>query len=312
LRRTLHAAVFLAACAAALLCVAQSASAQSLPTQAYVPPALGSDAAKAAIAACAMQKASIAVALVDRYGTVIYAEQDKSAADDAAATAKRKATTALSGQSSADYAKGQHSRPGGPGTAVQYPAIILAGGGLPIKIGEGKNAETIAAIGVSGSPSEQMDEDCARAGLMKISDKLASLPQRKYLPLPLAQEAADAAVKFCKSIGSGVAVIVADRSGKPKVWLDADEGRADNADVARRKAYTAVVRRENTAILADEMLKLPGGRATRLPDPDLIGASGGLPFVVDGDVIGAIGVSGGGRDPDCSQAGLDKIKDRLK
>ncbi len=59
-------------------------------------------------------------------------------------------------------------------------------------------------------------------------------------------------------------------SGKPKVWLDADEGRADNADVARRKAYTAVVRREDTAILADELLKLPQGRATRpaRPRPD--------------------------------------------
>ncbi len=191
---------------------------------------------------------------------------------------------------------------------MQYPAIILEGGGLPIKAGK----ETIAAIGVSGTASEQTDEDCARAGLDKISAKLTALPTRKYLPLSLAQEAADAAVGFCKSIHSGVAVIVADRSGKPKVWLDADEGRADNADVARRKAYTAVVQREDTAVLADELVKLPGGRATRLPDPDLIGASGGLPFVVDGDVIGAIGVSGGTRDPECSQAGLDKIKDRLK
>ena len=98
----------------------------------------------------------------------------------------------------------------------------------------------------------------------------------------------------------------------PISWLDADEGRAANADVARRKAYTAVMRRQDTAILADEMLKMPQGRATRLTDPDLIGASGGLPFVVDGDVVGAIGVSGGNRDPECSQAGLDKIKDRLK
>ncbi len=150
------------------------AAAQSLPTQAYVPPALAAEAVvKAAVPPVLCRKRPSPLAVLDRYGTTTYSEQNKDAAADAAqqtAAEKRKASTArLSGQSSADYAKNQHSRPGGPGTGqVQYPAIILAGGGLPIKTGEGKTAETVAAIGVSGSASEQMDEDCARAGLTKM------------------------------------------------------------------------------------------------------------------------------------------------
>ena len=48
---------------------------------------------------------------------------------------------------------------------------------------------------------------------------------------------------------------------------------------------------------------------------------GGVPLMVGNDVIGAIGVggsptlngvAGGERDAMCAQAGLDKIKDRLK
>ena len=67
----------------------------------------------------------------------------------------------------------------------------------------------VAAIGVSGSTSEQMDEDCARVGLAKIGDRVKSLPSQKYLTLELAQDAAQAAVAFCKSIKSGAAAVVA-------------------------------------------------------------------------------------------------------
>ncbi len=47
----------------------------------------------------------------------------------------------------------------------------------------------------------------------------------------------------------------------------------------------------------------------------MIPAQGALPIVVDGDTIGAIGVSGspgGDKDEACAKAGIDKVADKLK
>ena len=41
-------------------------------------------------------------------------------------------------------------------------------GGVVIKIGD----EVVGAIGASGAPRSKLDEDCARAGLDKIRDRL--------------------------------------------------------------------------------------------------------------------------------------------
>jgi uncharacterized protein GlcG (DUF336 family) len=45
----------------------------------------------------------------------------------------------------------------------------------------------------------------------------------------------------------------------------------------------------------------------------VLALAGGLPIMTDGQVIGAVGVSGSpGKDDVCSQAGLDKVADQLK
>src|SRR5262249_713528 len=48
------------------------------------------------------------------------------------------------------------------------PLGKLPGGGVVIKLGE----ETIGAIGASGAPGAKLDDNCARAGLDKIRDRL--------------------------------------------------------------------------------------------------------------------------------------------
>jgi glc operon protein GlcG len=52
-----------------------------------------------------------------------------------------------------------------------------------------------------------------------------------------------------------------------------------------------------------------GGRSTLLSFPNIMPAGGGLPIVVDGKVIGAVGVSGatGGQDVQCVKAGVDAL-----
>jgi len=51
---------------------------------------------------------------------------------------------------------------------------MFFGGGIVIKMGD----ETIGAIGASGAPAAKLDDNCARAGVEKIRDRL------KYLQLP--------------------------------------------------------------------------------------------------------------------------------
>jgi uncharacterized protein GlcG (DUF336 family) len=83
---------------------------------------------------------------------------------------------------------------------------------------------------------------------------------------------------------------------------------------ANDKAFTAatfemdtadIVKRSQTGSVSTSFAKVP----------HLVLANGGVVIKVGKEVIGAIGVSGapgGENDAACAQAGLDKIKDRMK
>ena len=80
-------------------------------------------------------------------------------------------------------------------------------------------------------------------------------------------------------------------------------------DVARDKAYSAVAFRRPTKAFEDGLAQ--GGANLRILK--LSGASpveGGIPIVVDGKVIGAVGVSGGTaqQDGQAAKAGVDALK----
>src|SRR5216117_1943027 len=80
--------------------------------------------------------------------------------------AQNKAYTALFGVSTQDFfnfIKGDPSLLAGIPTLSRVAAW---GGGFPIKV----NGEVVGAIGLSGAPTVQNDEDCARAALALVSD----------------------------------------------------------------------------------------------------------------------------------------------
>ena len=64
------------------------------------------------------------------------------------------------------------------------------------------------------------------------------------------------------------------------------------------------------------MLKTDQALAVKITgETSLFARAGGLPLLVGGDVIGAVGVGGapgGEKDEACSAAGIDKVKARLK
>jgi uncharacterized protein GlcG (DUF336 family) len=77
--------------------------------------------------------------------------------------------------------------------------------------------------------------------------------------------------------------------------------------VAQDKARTAV-RFKRPSKLFEEALV--GGRLAVLGLPGVTPLEGGIPLVVDGKIIGAIGVSGvtSQQDGVCAQAGVDALK----
>jgi uncharacterized protein GlcG (DUF336 family) len=90
---------------------------------------------------------------------------------------------------------------------------------------------------------------------------------------------------------------------------------------SRKKAATAVALKEVTSEVANRMEKDQAFKARIETDKSLFPRPGGIPLMVGGDVIGAIGVSGasrlngvpgGARDEACAEAGFDKISAKLK
>lgn len=80
--------------------------------------------------------------------------------------AQNKAYTALFGISTQDFFNFIQRDPSLLAGIPTLSRIAAWGGGFPIKV----DGEIIGAIGLSGAPTVQNDEDCARAALALVSD----------------------------------------------------------------------------------------------------------------------------------------------
>ncbi|HEX3115297.1 MAG TPA: heme-binding protein [Bradyrhizobium sp.] len=131
-------------------------------------PEVALEAAQAAMKKCRDNGFQIAVAVVDRSGLSQVMLRDRFAGLHAPDTAVRKAYTAVSFRSAtSDLTKSVRSGQLDPGLA-QLPRIALLGGGLMIEAG----GSLLGGIGVSGAPGGDKDEECAKAGLDAIRDRI--------------------------------------------------------------------------------------------------------------------------------------------
>jgi uncharacterized protein GlcG (DUF336 family) len=124
--------------------------------------------AQAAMAACKTDGYDVSVAVVDRAGDLKVMLRADTANPHNADLARRKAYTSRTFKvPSMDVAK----RTNGPtelsGQRFLVDVIPL-GGGLPINIGN----DTIGALGISGSPTQEGDEKCATAALASVANSL--------------------------------------------------------------------------------------------------------------------------------------------
>jgi uncharacterized protein GlcG (DUF336 family) len=121
-----------------------------------------------------------------------------------------------------------------------------------------------------------------------------------------AHAAVAAAVAEGARLGKAVVAAVVDVSGDLVALLRADDAFKPSVTIAQDKAYTAAVFGASTDGLSEALAAnatLHQGIALR---PGVVLFAGGLPLVVNGGVIGGIGVSGGSEDDDrhCARAGL--------
>jgi glc operon protein GlcG len=119
------------------------------------------------------------------------------------------------------------------------------------------------------------------------------------LSLRAAQRVAEAAISAAQSHGVTVCIAVSDPSGEPIVTVRMDGAPRLSAEIARNKAYTvASFNGLPTHVwwqaIADEPALVHGITHT----PRLIVFGGGIPVLVDGALVGAVGVSGGSADQD--------------
>jgi glc operon protein GlcG len=104
-------------------------------------------------------------------------------------------------------------------------------------------------------------------------------------------------------------ISIVDSSGQLVAMSRLDNTQFGSVEVAREKAYSAVAFRRPTKVFQDAIGK--GGENLRLLG--LSGANmleGGIPIVVDGKIIGGVGVSGvtSAQDAQTAQAGIDALK----
>jgi uncharacterized protein GlcG (DUF336 family) len=129
------------------------------------------------------------------------------------------------------------------------------------------------------------------------------------ITLEQARAVAAAALQRAGEIDSPSTVAVVD-AGRNLVTLERqDDAILASLDVAVAKAHTAASLRMGTAELAAAVQ--PGGPLYGLP-PSFIAFGGGQPLIVDGALVGAVGVSGGSPDQDddiaaAAARALDKV-----
>lgn len=140
----------------------------------------------------------------------------------------------------------------------------------------------------------------------------AQLLQHKDLSLSVALAIANGALDACKAMGYAASVVVVDRGGDTLVALRGDGSSPHTVENARRKAYTANTFKMTTEAFLQEMKTRPV-RREQTTLPNVIAINGGVPIKVGDDVIGGVGLSGSpGKDEECVNAGLEKVKQQLQ
>jgi uncharacterized protein GlcG (DUF336 family) len=132
----------------------------------------------------------------------------------------------------------------------------------------------------------------------------------KRLSLEDARVLIAGARKKAEEIGVPMCIAVTDESGQLIAFERMDGGKITSTIIAQDKAYTAAGAKRTTESYGDA--SQPGKPAYGINAAiggRLLVVAGGIPVVVNGEVVGAIGLSSGtpAQDVECAQAGIDSF-----
>jgi len=142
---------------------------------------------------------------------------------------------------------------------------------------------------------------------------MANAVKKYSISYELAQKMVDKAVAKAREIGVSENVAILDDGGNLKAFGRMDGAPIPTIEMAQNKAYTALL-----GVSTQEFFKFIQG------DPSLLAGiptlsrmaawGGGFPIKVDGEVVGAIGVSGAPavqNDIDCARAALTLVSESV-
>ncbi len=176
-----------------------------------------------------------------------------------------------------------------------------------------KTAAVVCIAGLLGvRVNAQESGSAAGAGNTHGTANAQGVVIQRNLSLAMAKTIAEATLAACHEKGYHPAVAVVDRAGQVMVILRDELATAQQAEMARRKAYTA--RMFRTTTLEFQKRTAEPNYAAQRNLPDILALGGGAPIKAGDETIGAVGSSGGSQEGDdaCAKAGIAKVADLLK
>jgi glc operon protein GlcG len=152
---------------------------------------------------------------------------------------------------------------------------------------------------------------CAVA-LLVMSPARAQTPPPPYGPpigIENARKVMAAAEAEAAKSNWAVVIAIIDSGGNIVMLHRGDDVQLSSIDIAQGKARTALMFKRPSKVLDDAISS--GGPGLRfLALKDIVPLEGGLPLLLDGKIVGAIGVSGvlSSQDAQTARAGVDALK----
>lgn len=142
----------------------------------------------------------------------------------------------------------------------------------------------------------------------KITSDLVSSLKPNKLTLDIAKKLLDKAENKAKEINVPVVIALVDDGGNLIAQHKMDDALLISVSLSLNKAYTSVATKMSTENLSE--LILPGKPLYTLENiKNITAVGGGIPIIINGNIIGAIGVSGGSVEEDIliAKSALEKI-----
>jgi glc operon protein GlcG len=133
--------------------------------------------------------------------------------------------------------------------------------------------------------------------------EVGHIAAKHAITLEGARQVGEAAMKFAKENGVGPSIAVVDEGGYLLYFVRSEGSFAAGANVSLGKARTSAIFKKPTKDFEDSINK---GRFTMTALSDFTPLQGGVPIIHEGQVIGAIGVSGArsaSQDEEVAKAG---------